>query len=211
MNTELAAETLAPGPGAPLVDRVLAPFRRFARTASASGIVLLAATAIALGWANSPWADSYHHLWGLPIGGTLGAASFRTTLHHVINDGLMAVFFFVVGLEIKREILAGELASVKTAALPMIAALGGMVVPAAIYALINADVSTIPGVLIYAISGAHIAMVISAMVFIILMGFRALAGEFTSRQHDGITAAAFYWHSMVAIYALIWISIYVTK
>ncbi len=80
-----------------------------------------------------------------------------------------------------------------------------------LYALINADVSTIPGVLIYAISGAHIAMVISAMVFIILMGFRALAGEFTSRQHDGITAAAFYWHSMVAIYALIWISIYVTK
>jgi cytochrome c oxidase subunit 3 len=80
-----------------------------------------------------------------------------------------------------------------------------------LYALINADVSTIPGVLIYAISGAHIAMVISAMVFVILMGFRALAGEFTSRQHDGITAAAFYWHSMVAIYALIWISIYVTK
>jgi len=145
MNTELAAETLAPGPGAPLVDRVLAPFRRFARTASASGIVLLAATAIALGWANSPWADSYHHLWGLPIGGTLGAASFRTTLHHVINDGLMAVFFFVVGLEIKREILAGELASVKTAALPMIAALGGMVVPAAIYALINAGGPGSPG------------------------------------------------------------------
>ncbi len=80
-----------------------------------------------------------------------------------------------------------------------------------LYALIHADVSTIPGVLIYAISGAHIAMVISAMVFIILMGFRALAGEFTSKQHDGITAAAFYWHSMVAIYALIWISIFVTK
>ena len=81
-----------------MVERVLAPFRRFARTASASGIVLLAATAIALGWANSPWAESYHHLWELPIGGTLGAASFRTTLHHVINDGLRAVFFFVVGL-----------------------------------------------------------------------------------------------------------------
>ena len=80
-----------------------------------------------------------------------------------------------------------------------------------LYALIHADVSTVPGVLIYAISGAHIAMVISAMVFIILMAFRALAGEFTSKQHDGITAAAFYWHSMVAIYALIWISIYVTK
>jgi NhaA family Na+:H+ antiporter len=134
-----------PGPDAPLVERVLAPFRRFAGTASASGIVLLAVTAIALGWANSPWADSYHHLWELPIGGTLGPASFRTTLHHVINDGLMAVFFFVVGLEIKREILAGELASVKTAALPMIAALGGMVVPAAIYAAINAGGPGSPG------------------------------------------------------------------
>jgi cytochrome c oxidase subunit 3 len=80
-----------------------------------------------------------------------------------------------------------------------------------LYELINADVSTVPGVLIYAISGAHIAMAISAMVFVILMGFRALAGEFTSRQHDGIAAAAIYWHSMVAIYALIWISIFVTK
>ena len=145
MHSELAAKDVVPGPDAPLVERVLAPFRRFARTASASGIVLLAATAIALGWANSPWADSYHHLWELPIGGTLGPASFRTTLHHVINDGLMAVFFFVVGLEIKREIIAGELASVKTAALPMIAALGGMVVPAAIYAVMNARGPGSPG------------------------------------------------------------------
>jgi len=80
-----------------------------------------------------------------------------------------------------------------------------------LYALMKADVTTIPGLLIYAISGAHFAMVISAMVFVILMGFRALAGEFTSRQHDGIAAAAIYWHSMVAIYALIWISIFVTK
>ena len=145
MHSKFTAEDVAPAPDAPLVERVLAPFRRFARTASASGIVLLAATAIALGWANSPWAESYHHLWELPIGGTLGAASFRTTLHHVINDGLMAVFFFVVGLEIKREILAGELASVKTAALPMIAALGGMVVPAAIYAAINGNGPGGPG------------------------------------------------------------------
>ena len=130
---------------APLVDRVLAPFRRFTRTESASGLVLLAATAVALGWANSPWQDSYHHLWELPVGATFGGASFRTTLHHLINDGLMAVFFFVVGLEIKREILAGELASVRTASLPMIAALGGMVVPAAIYAAINAGGPGAPG------------------------------------------------------------------
>jgi Na+:H+ antiporter, NhaA family len=130
---------------APLVDRVLAPFRQFAHTASSSGIVLLVATAIALAWANSPWAESYHHLWELPIGGTLGSASFRTTLHHVINDGLMAVFFFVVGLEIKREMIAGELASLRTAALPMIAALGGMVVPALIYVSLNAGLPSAPG------------------------------------------------------------------
>jgi Na+:H+ antiporter, NhaA family len=134
-----------PDSDAPLVERVLAPFRRFTHTQSSSGLVLLAATAIALGWANSPWAESYHHLWELPIGGTLGAASFRTTLHHLINDGLMAVFFFLVGLEIKREMIAGELASLRTASLPMIAALGGMVVPAAIYAMVNRGGLGAPG------------------------------------------------------------------
>lgn len=127
------------------MDRMLAPFRRFAHTASASGTVLLTATVIALAWANSPWAESYHHLWEVTIAGTLGTASFRATLHHVINDGLMAVFFFVVGLEIKREVLAGELASVRTASLPMIAAFGGMVVPAAIYAVINVGGRGMPG------------------------------------------------------------------
>jgi NhaA family Na+:H+ antiporter len=130
---------------APLVERVLEPFRQFAHTASASGIVLLAATALALAWANSPWAESYHHLWELPIAGTLGAASFRTTLHHLINDGLMAVFFFVVGLEIKREIIAGELATLRTASLPMVGALGGMVVPASLYAMLNVGGPGAPG------------------------------------------------------------------
>ena len=121
------------------------PLERFLRIEAASGLLLLLAAAVALAWANSPWADSYHHLWELPIGGTLGAASFRTTLHHVINDGLMAVFFFVVGLEIKREMIAGELASLRTAALPMIAALGGMVVPALIYVSLNAGLPSAPG------------------------------------------------------------------
>jgi NhaA family Na+:H+ antiporter len=146
-RTPLPADVGAEGrvSAEPLVERVLAPFRQFTSMQSAGGVVLLAATAIALGWANSPWAESYHHLWELPIGGTFGAASFRTTLHHLINDGLMAVFFFLVGLEIKREIIAGELASLRTASLPMIAALGGMVVPAAIYALVNAGGAGMPG------------------------------------------------------------------
>ena len=95
----------------PLVDQVLAPFRRFAATASAGGVVLLGATAVALVWANSPWAPSYQHLWEMPLTLGVGGGALRTTLHDLINDGLMAVFFFVVGLEIKREALAGELAS----------------------------------------------------------------------------------------------------
>ena len=122
----------------PLVERLLAPFYRFTRTESAGGLVLLAATALALGWANSPWAASYHHLWEAPLTLGIGAWTVRATLHHLINDGLMAVFFFVVGLEIKREMLAGELRSLRSASLPMIAALGGMVVPAALYAAVNA-------------------------------------------------------------------------
>ncbi|MDQ3951237.1 MAG: Na+/H+ antiporter NhaA [Gemmatimonadota bacterium] len=133
------------GGSEPLVEKLLAPFRRFAATASAGGIVLLAATAVALVWANSPWSESYHQLWETAV--TLGVADWtlRTDLHHVINDGLMAVFFFVVGLEIKREVLAGELASLRRAALPMVGALGGMVVPASLYALVNAGGSGASG------------------------------------------------------------------
>ena len=120
----------------PLIERLMAPFTRFTRAASASGIILLIATLVALVWANSPWAHGYHALWELPLAITIGDWSTRTTLHHLINDGLMAVFFFLVGLEIKRETLAGELASLRNAALPMCAALGGMLVPAAMYLLI---------------------------------------------------------------------------
>ncbi|HWN43736.1 MAG TPA: Na+/H+ antiporter NhaA [Thermoanaerobaculia bacterium] len=117
---------------------MLEPFAEFAHTASSGGIVLLVCTALALAWANSPWAASYHHIWELEVALDAGPLAFRSTLHHLINDGLMAVFFFLVGLEIKREVLIGELASLRQAALPAAAALGGMVVPAAIYAALNA-------------------------------------------------------------------------
>jgi NhaA family Na+:H+ antiporter len=121
-----------------LVRGALRPFQQFVRTESAGGIVLLACTALALALANSPWAGGYRHLWELPL--TLGVPGFGLTksLHHWINDGLMAVFFFLVGLEIKRELLVGELASLRQAALPITAAVGGMVVPASLYALLNA-------------------------------------------------------------------------
>ena len=133
------------GDAAPLIDRVLAPFQRFVQTESASGLVLLACTAVALVWANSPWAASYEHLWETELTVALGPWTVRSTLHHLINDGLMVVFFFLVGLEIKREMLAGELASARQAALPIAGALGGMIVPAMLYASLNAGRTGEPG------------------------------------------------------------------
>ena len=123
--------------GAPLIERVLGPFQRFVATTAAGGIVLLAATAIALILANSGWSESYHHFWETPF--TLGSPGFGLTLslHAWVNDALMAVFFFLVGLEIKREVLVGELASLRSATLPIVAAVGGMVVPALLYAMVN--------------------------------------------------------------------------
>ena len=115
------------------VDRLIAPISRFLRIEAASGIVLLAATMAALFLANSPWADRYFALWDLPVGFQFGSLSLVHSLKHVINDGLMTLFFFVVGLEIKRELVLGELRELRAAALPVAAALGGMVVPAVIY------------------------------------------------------------------------------
>lgn len=108
------------------------------RSAPAGGIVLLVCAAIAMAWANSPWAHSYHALWETPLTLAAGQSGARLTLHQVINDGLMAVFFFLVGLEIKREVLVGELASLRQAALPVSAALGGMAVPALLFLTVNA-------------------------------------------------------------------------
>ena len=127
-----------PESSGPLVERVLGTFQRFFSTTAASGVVLLASTAAALVWANSPWAGAYHALWDIPF--RIGAPALGVTLslHHWVNDGLMAIFFFAVGLEIKREVLVGELSTRRSAALPVVAALGGMVVPALLYAAVNA-------------------------------------------------------------------------
>lgn len=108
-------------------------FQRFFRTESAGGSVLLLFGVAALALANSPLAGVYDRLWRVPL--TIGFAqhSLSLTLHQWINDGLMAVFFLLVGLEIKRELIVGELASVRKAGLPIACAIGGMLVPAAIY------------------------------------------------------------------------------
>jgi len=113
------------------------PFARFLRTEAASGVLLLLATMAALIWANSPWSGAYEAAAHLDVAIRLGPWELNKTLLHWINDGLMAIFFFLVGLEIKREMLTGELASPRLAALPIAAAIGGMAVPAAIYALFN--------------------------------------------------------------------------
>ena len=114
-------------------EAVASPIQRILAVEAASGVVLLVATAVELVWANL-WSASYAELWHSPIGVQLGRWSYVQPLHFWVNDGLMAVFFFVVGLEIRREIFEGELASLRKAALPLSAALGGMLVPAAIFA-----------------------------------------------------------------------------
>jgi len=127
------------------IDRIFSPFQEFFQQEASSGVLLIVATVIALIWANSPWAASYVHLWETKITISFGTFGISKDLLHWINDGLMAVFFFVVGLEIKREVLVGELSSPRQAILPIIAAIGGMVVPAGFYLLFNAGGSAQSG------------------------------------------------------------------
>jgi len=126
-------------------ENISQSFKDFLRNSTAGGIILLVCTLCALVWANSPYAHAYFELWETTV--TLGAGSFSLskTLHHWINDGLMVIFFFLVGLEIKREMLVGELASIRKAMLPILAAVGGMVGPALMYVLFNAGTPEISG------------------------------------------------------------------
>jgi len=116
-----------------LAKRAKRPLDRFLRIEAASGVVLLVAAAAALAWANSSWSSSYLALWHAPIGVRIGSFAFERSLEWVVNDGLMVIFFFVVGLEIRREAHHGELSTLRGATLPVVAALGGMIAPAALY------------------------------------------------------------------------------
>lgn len=121
-------------------------FARMLHIESMSGIVLLIAAAIALIWANSPWAQSYFDTWHAPLALTLGPWSWSTDLHFFVNDVLMTIFFLVVGMEIRREMYNGALADVRQALLPIIAAMGGVVVPALIYvAIVGSDKTLLNG------------------------------------------------------------------
>jgi Na+:H+ antiporter, NhaA family len=118
------------------IEVLISPFVSFAKIEAASGILLVISTIAALVWANSPWAESYHTFWETPVSLGFGQLALTETRVEWINDGLMPIFFFLVGLEIKREVLIGELASVRQAAFPLIAALGGAIVPVLLYLLV---------------------------------------------------------------------------
>jgi len=115
------------------VQRIVAPIQRFLHVEAASGVVLLGAAALALAAANSAASDAFLAFWQTPISFQLGSFEMDHSLKHWVSDGLMAIFFFVVGLEVKREWVVGELQELRAAALPLAGALGGIVVPASIY------------------------------------------------------------------------------
>ncbi|MEE8467114.1 MAG: Na+/H+ antiporter NhaA, partial [Planctomycetota bacterium] len=119
-------------PGAP-IQKIVGPLTRFMHIEAASGVVLLIATCVALVLANTGASQAFLGFWQTQVGFRFGGFEFQHSLKHLINDGLMAIFFFVIGLEVKREIVVGELRDMRRAALPIAAAIGGMVVPAALY------------------------------------------------------------------------------
>lgn len=127
------------------IDRILSPFQEFSQQEASSGVLLIIATVAALIWANSPISETYFGFWETKVTISIGTLGISKDIIHWINDGLMAVFFFVVGLEIKREVLVGELSSRRQAILPIVAAVGGMAVPAALYLLFNLGGSTQAG------------------------------------------------------------------
>ncbi len=154
--------------------KISTPFERFMHAQTTTGMILMCMTLVALVLANSPLTESYADFFHTKVELNVGSWEFSHTIHHWINDGLMAIFFFVIGLEIKREILAGELSSIKVALLPILAAVGGMAFPALIYLAVT---SGTPGAEGWGIPMAtDIAFAISALV---LLGKRVPAALVT--------------------------------
>lgn len=129
----------------PVLDEIFLPFREFIKKEEAGGFLLFMSTLIAMIWANSPLHDSYHTILHTQLSIAVGSFHVSTTLIHFVNDGLMTLFFFVIGLEIKREMLSGALSTFKQAILPVVAAIGGMLCPAAIFAIFNTGTPGAPG------------------------------------------------------------------
>jgi Na+/H+ antiporter NhaA len=120
-----------------VLAQLAAPLRSFLATEAGSAGLLLAAAVLALLWANSPWSDTYESLWHTQFLIRLGEHQLNMDLEHWLNDGLMAVFFFVVGLEVRREVSVGELTERRRLIIPCIAAIGGLLVPAVLYVAVN--------------------------------------------------------------------------
>ncbi|HEX8780036.1 MAG TPA: Na+/H+ antiporter NhaA, partial [Nocardioides sp.] len=145
--------------------------RDFMRTESGSAGLLVLASLVALVWANSPWSASYEHLWETPLAITLGDGGLSMSLHHWINDGLMVVFFFVIGLEVRKEFAVGELTDRSRVVVPLVAGVAGMLVPAAIYLALNPSGQGVAGW--GAVIGTDTAF---------LLGVMALVGPTVSTQ-----------------------------
>jgi len=144
--------------------KVSTPFEHFLHAQTTTGMVLMFMTIFALILANSPVTETYAHFFHTKIDLNVGSWQLTHTIHHWINDGLMAIFFFIIGLEIKREILVGELSNIKVAMLPILAAIGGMLIPALIYLSINSGLESAGG---WGIPMAtDIAFAISALVLL---------------------------------------------
>lgn len=139
MPTDKATTSVYHAPWEKTFDRILTPFEEFIHRQTTSGLLLMGTALIALVLANGPLASAYAHVLHTLAGVSIGGWKLEMSVHHWINDGLMALFFFLVGLELKREMLVGELANPRNAALPIGAAIGGMVVPALIYFAINPE------------------------------------------------------------------------
>lgn len=145
-------------------EKIATPFERFIHAQTTTGLILMVMTVIALLLANTPLTEAYADFFHTHIDVQVGSWNLSHTIHHWINDGLMAIFFFIIGLEIKREILVGELSNIKVAILPILAAIGGMVIPALIYTYFNYGESSVNG---WGIPMAtDIAFAISALVLL---------------------------------------------
>ena len=134
-----AHEGIIYAPWEKALTRLLSPFEEFIHRQTTSGLLLMGTTVLALILANSIFAEDYQHLIHTVSGFHIGTFGVEMSMHHWVNDALMALFFFVVGMELKREMLVGELADIRKSALPIIAAIGGMVVPALIYFAFNPE------------------------------------------------------------------------
>ncbi len=187
-------------------DRVLTPLDQFIHRQTTSGMLLMLCAVIALIIANSPWSEGYQHLIHTPISVGVGGWELEKSLQHWVNDGLMALFFFIVGLELKREVLVGELANLRLAALPIAAAIGGMLVPALVFVVFSTDDTSLRG---WGIPMAtDIAFAIGVLV---LLGDRIPKALITflialaiADDLGAVLVIALFYTEQINIYALAW-------